>query len=239
MLQCWCCAGSPLPWACCCWRWPWLELCCRYWLVDQRTQQPPRPEARWRWVQVSLLAACALVQGLTLLTTAGARLNTVLGADASKFARIVAGQIALPLFQGSNHLDQWPSIPRRSQSWLCVITILTLAVYLYALLEGSPEIRCFVFFALLVLAAALTFPTVEPIPYQWDAFLVPGQGVRYWYIPKLALMATLIWMLGRPRPVTIRALAGVLACVMAFSAVKHWRYPRVSRFLFRDLRAEV
>ncbi len=58
------------------------------------------PEMRWRWVQVSLLAACALAQIATLLTTAGARLNTTLGATAAKFSRIVAGQIVLPVFLG-------------------------------------------------------------------------------------------------------------------------------------------
>ena len=195
---------------------------------------PARPEKRWRWVQVSLLAACALLQGLTLLTTAGARLNTILGASASRFARILAGQIVLPVFLGSNRLDQLARDPAKVTALAVLITLLAASVCLYALLRGSPALRCFIFFALLVLAAALTFPTVEPLDYQWDVFLVPGLGMRYWYIPKLAAMVTLLWLLGRQRPVPIRALAGVLVCVMAFSAVRHWRYPAFPDFHFES-----
>ena len=192
------------------------------------------PEMRWRWVQLSLLAVCALAQITTLLTTAGARLNTTLGATAAKFSRIVAGQIVLPVFLGSNRLDHLADDPARISLLAFAITIVTLLVCLYALLDGSPELRCFIFFALLVLTAALTFPTVEPIQYQWDAFLVPGQGVRYWYIPRLAVMATLIWLLGRQRRVAIRSLAGILVCVMTFSAMKYWRYPPFPDFHFQS-----
>ncbi len=191
-----------------------------------------RPEMRWRWVQVSLLAACALLQGLTLLTAAGARLNTILGASPSKFVRIVAGQIVLPIFQGSNRLDQMSSDPARVTALAVVVTLVTALVCFYALLGGSPELRCFIFFALLVFAAALTFPTVEPVYHQWNLFLSPESGLRYWYIPKLALMATLLWLLGRRRPVSIRLMAAVLTCIMAFAAVKHWRYPAFPDFHF-------
>ncbi len=193
---------------------------------------PAQPEGRWRWIQVLLLAACALAQSLTLLSTAGARLNTILGASTGKFARIVAGQIVLPLFLGSNRLDQVSGDRATVTLVASLITVVTLLVCLYALLRGSLELRCFLFFAALVLMAALTFPTVEPIPYQWNAFVVPGQGLRYWYIPRLAVMATLVWLLGRRRPLPIRLSAGVLACVMVFAAVKYWRYPAFPDYQF-------
>jgi len=204
-------------------------------LVHRSTNaEPTRPETRWRWIQVSLLAACAILQGLTLLTTAGARLNTTLGASATKFVQVVAGQIVLPLFLGSNRLNQVANDPAMVTLVAFLVTIGAVLVCIYALLRGSPELRCVIFFGVLVLTAALTFPTVEPIDFQWDVFLVPGQGVRYWYMPKLALMATLIWLLGRQRPVLIRVVAGVLVCVMAFSAVKHWRYPAFPDFHFES-----
>jgi len=201
-------------------------------LLPQPPKAVPASERRWRWVQVSLLAACALVQSLTLLSTAGARLNTILGATSAKFVRIVAGQIVLPLFLGSNRLDQVSGDRATVTLVASLITSVTLLVCLYALLRGSLELRCFLFFAGLVLMAALTFPTVEPIPYQWNAFVVPGQGLRYWYIPKLALMATLVWLLGRRRPLPIRISAAVLACIMVFAAVKYWRYPPFPDYQF-------
>ena len=186
---------------------------------------------RWHWVQLSLLGAGGLVQGLTVLTTAGARLNTTLGASLGKFVQIVAGQIVLPLFLGRNPFDPLTSDPGKV-IMASVVTIAAFFAVFYALERGSMALRCFVVFALLVLTAALVFPTIEPIRYQWDPFLVPGQGLRYWYLPRLALMATLVWLLGRQRPTATRWLAGVLVCIMGFALVTHWRYPALADFRF-------
>ena len=147
------------------------------------------------------------------------------------FAQIVAGQIVLPLFVGHN-----PLAPLTSDSGKVVLaSLLTIAAMFalaYGLAKGRLELRCFVLFALLVLAAALAFPTVEPTRYQWEPFLVPGQGLRYWYLPKLALMATMVWLMGRQRPTATRLLAGVLVCVMVFALVTHWRYQPLPDFRF-------
>jgi hypothetical protein len=186
---------------------------------------PARWEMRWRWVQVSLLAACALLQGLSLVTTGGTRIKAVLGVSASRFVRIVAGQIVVPLFQGRNRLDHMANNPARVTAVAGLVTIVAALAVAYALWRGSVAVRCFVLFGLLALVAALTFPHPAFTTYQWDTLLVPDCSVRYWYIPKLALMATLVWLLGRQRPVPIRAMAGILACVMVFGMVKHWRYP--------------
>ena len=199
--------------------------------------QPSGPETRWSWIQTSVLAACALVQELALLTAGGTRLRTSLGAGVDKFARIVAGQIALPVFLGRNRLYDFSHDSRTITLAAIVITIVTGLVILYALLRGSTELRCFIFLAVLVLLAALTFPNVQPVAYQWDPFLFPGGALRYWYIPKLALMATLVWLLGSQRPVTVRVLAGVLTCVMAFALVTHWAYRPFEDFHFESYAA--
>jgi len=193
--------------------------------------QASKSENRWRWIQISLLVAGGLVQGLTVLTTAGARLNTTLGASLATFVQIMAGQIVLPLFLGRNPFDPMTSGPTKVML-ASLLTISALFAFAYALAKGSLELRCFIVFALLVLAAALAFPTVEPTRYQWEPFLVPGQGQRYWYLPKLALMATLVWLLGRQRPATARVMAGALACIMGFALVSHWRYPPFPDFRF-------
>lgn len=202
-------------------------------LLARRSSHPkPIQPDRWHWVQLFLLAAGGLVQGLTVLTTAGARLNTTLGASVSTFVQIVAGQMVLPVFLGRNPFDPLATDTAKVTAVASVLTIAAAAAFLYGLLEGSLELRCFIIFALLVLAAALIFPTIEPVQYQWDVFLVPGQGLRYWYLPRLALMATLIWLLGHQRPIPVRLLAGVLACAMVFALVRHWRYPALPDFRF-------
>lgn len=189
---------------------------------------------RWRWLQIGILAAGGLVQGLTVLTTAGARLNTVLGASLDKFVRIVGGQLVLPIFLGSNRLDRLSDNPTTVTLVASLLTIAAVSAFIYGLAAGTLELRCFILFSLLVLTAALAYPTIEPIQYQWDVFLVPGQGLRYWYLPRLALMATLVWLLGRSRPAPVRMLAGALTCVMTFALISNWRYPPLPDFHFDD-----
>jgi len=201
---------------------------------DSKEPQPMRPAGHWHWIQLSVLAAGGFVQGAALLTTGADRAHTTLGASIATFCRIVAGQIILPLFQGRNRLDHMANNPARVTAVAGLVTIVGALAFAYALRRGSLALRCFILFALLVLAASLTFPVPAPNSYQWDNLLGPGWSLRYWYIPKLALMATLVWLLGRQRPVLIRAMAGILACVMVFGVVKHWRYPPFLDLHFAD-----
>ena len=166
-----------------------------------------------------------------MLTTAGARLNTTLGASVSTFVQIVAGQIVLSVFLGHNPFNPMTNNPGKVVL-AAALTLAALFALVYGLARGTLELRCFILFALLVLAAALAFPTPEPLLHQWNVFLEPEQGLRYWYVPKLALMATLVWMLGSRRPVGVRLLAGILACVMLFALVRHWRYPPLPDYHF-------
>ncbi len=193
-----------------------------------------RAETGWRWMQVGLLSAGVFLQVLTLLTAGSTRLQSTLGASGDKFVRIVAGQIVLPVFLGRNRLYDISSDPRTITWVALLLTILAGLTYFYALLRGTPELRCFLFLAGLVLLAALTFPNVQPVAHQWDLFLWPGAAPRYWYIPKLALMVTLIWLLGRQRPLTIRLPAGVLTGIMVFALVTHWSYPAFEDFHFES-----
>ncbi|MGO9302671.1 MAG: hypothetical protein ACLP3R_03075 [Candidatus Korobacteraceae bacterium] len=190
------------------------------------------PEKRWGLVQTSLLAVAAFVQGLTLLTAGSARLHSSSGATVDRFVRIAAGQIVLPVFLGGNRLDEISHDPTTVTFIALMITAVTGLVYLYALVDGTPQLKCFILLAGLVLTAALTFPNVQPVAHQWDLFLGPGAALRYWYIPKLALMATLIWLLGRQRPVAIRLAAGVLTCTMLVALVTHWPYRPFDNFQF-------
>jgi hypothetical protein len=191
-----------------------------------------QPEQRWHWVQLSVLLAGCIVQGLVLLTARDARLDTALGASIPKLVQIIAGQIVVPVFRGSNRLDQMASSPAAFTVLAFLLTILAAAAFAYGLLRGSLALRCFILFAALAVTAGFMYPTAEPVPYQWNVLLLPDVGLRYWYLPRLALMATLVWMLGRQRPMLVRLVAGVLACIMVFSMVRHWPYPAFTDFNF-------
>jgi hypothetical protein len=209
---------------------PWRHI------ADAPTRRPPTEsptlgEERWRWIQLSLLTAGCLVQGLTVLLTSDARFDTLLGASPGKFVRIIAGQIVVPIFFRQNGLSRVAG-PTKITAVALFLTLFAALLFLYAFLRGSSELRGFIFFGLSVLAAALMFPTYEPVHYQWDVFLLPGCGLRYWYVAKLALMATVVWLIGPHRPGPVRLLAAVLACLMVVASLRQWRYPPRNDFQF-------
>jgi hypothetical protein len=177
----------------------------------------------WRMAPLSILGGGALVQGLALLFT-GQRIHQKLGASFAGFCRIVAGQVVLPVVLGRNRLDQLAHSSATAAMLACLITGLTILLFLYAFWCGSLELRSFILFAILLLAAALAFPTPNASGDHWGPMQAPGGAGRYWYIPSMALMATLLWLPGRERPLGLRAVGAVLVCCMIFGATKHWRF---------------
>jgi len=174
-------------------------------------------------VHLVILGGGALVQGFALLFT-GERIHQKLGASFAGFCHIVAGQVVLPVLQGPNRLDQLAHSSATVAALSCLITCLLILLFLYAFWRGSLELRSFILFAVLLLAAALAFPTPNATSDHWGPMQAPGGAGRYWYIPGMALMATLLWLLGRERPLGVRAVGAVLVCCMLFGATKRWRF---------------
>ena len=182
---------------------------------------------RWTIVRLSVLGGCVIIQGLALLFTGHQRTHQNLGASFLGFCRIVAGQVVLPVLQGRNRLDHLAHSPATVALLAWLITTLAAVLFLYAFWRGSLELRSFILFALLVLAASLAFPTPNPTNDHWGPMQTPGGATRYWYIPGLALMATFLWLLGSARAAGLRVLGAVLVCCMTFGATKHWQYGRL------------
>jgi hypothetical protein len=68
---------------------------------------------------------------------------------------------------------------------------------------------------------------------QWPALLASG-GVRYWFFPMLAFMASVVWMLHGRNPAIVRATAVALLLVMGYGIVQDWGHPRPVDFHFSD-----
>ena len=59
-------------------------------------------------------------------------------------------------------------------------------------------------------------------------------GIRYWFFPMLAFIASIVWMLqGRNRPL-IQWTAIALLLVMVFGIVQDWGHPRLVDFRFPE-----
>jgi len=179
----------------------------------------------WDAVRLSVISVGAVVQGLALLLRGHERTHQHLGASFRGICRIVAGQVVLPVVQGRNRLDALTHSYRSMELLACVLTGLAVLLLGYAAWRGSLELRSFILFATLLFAAALAFPTPNPSPDHWGPMQVPGAAARYWFIPELAVMSALLWLLGKQRPAALRVFAALLVCAAGFAATKHWQYP--------------
>jgi hypothetical protein len=179
----------------------------------------------WKTVLLVIITGGAALQGLAILLAGHHRTHQELGASFAGFCRIVAGQVVLPVLEGRNRLDHLAHSAQGVSILACLVTVLAALVFGYALMQGGPELRSFVLFALLLLTASLAFPTPNATGDQWVSMQQPGGAGRYWYIPEMAVMAVMLWLLGRKRAAVVRAAAAVLICFMVLGAMRHWRYP--------------
>jgi len=190
-------------------------------------------KARWQSVRLGILAVGACVQGTSLLLSHHhARSHAPLGAAWQLLFRILAGQVVLPIFQGSNRLQHWAH--SKNQVLIVAITLTASAaiVSLWAFWRGSAPLRAFLLFAGMVLASALLSPMGNLTSNQWEAISVPGAAGRYWYLPSLAIACVLFWMLSTGRPLIVRGLALLLLCSMSLASMRSWRYPAMTNLDF-------
>ena len=181
---------------------------------------------------LSIIAVGALVQGTTYLYWAQSghvhRTPEPLGATPALLAKLLADQLFLGALLGGNALCH--------TSVLGAVLVATagMAAMVYALFKGPFELKLFVGFAALVLSASLMSPyTMAKIP-AWQALEVPQIGLRYWFLPMLAFVWTLAWLVSRENPKGVRSVAAIILCLMAFGIVRDWRDPALVDLHFEE-----
>jgi hypothetical protein len=183
---------------------------------------------RWKFILTATLAICAGIQGfLILITGPSHRMKEALGANFALFFEILADHVFLGPLMGSNivlHNHPVAAFAAASPG---------MAILLYGLVRGPLRLKLFVNFAGLVLACALAWPmpwTIVggvPTPPRlpgWPAMAL-GVDQRYWYLPMVAFLATLVWLLKPTAPAALHLGAIVCFALMPFGVVRDWRHP--------------
>jgi hypothetical protein len=175
----------------------------------------------------------ALIQGLAILITSGEErvAHAMRAATPALLIQILAKQVFLAALVGRRTLAglSFESGP----GWTIAVTAVCvgIAIECYVLLKAPPVWKAFILFAFCMLSASLAFPmTKSP---QWPALLASG-GIRYWFFPMLAFMASVVWMLHGRNPPIVRATSLALLLVMLYGIVQDWGQPRPVDFHFSD-----
>jgi hypothetical protein len=142
----------------------------------------------WSGIVLGVLAVASVLTGLALVSGGWqGRVAGALGASPDLFARILAGQVYLAALVGQNDFASHANVVV-----IVAADLIGTLVIGWSLLRGRWELRLFIAFSAMLLAAALKNPVGGAQQLQWE-FLATSTGGRYWFFPMLAVSWSLIW----------------------------------------------
>jgi hypothetical protein len=187
---------------------------------------------RWRWVTAGLLCAMSLLEASNLLRGGIAgRPHVSLGASPDTLIRMIAGQLYLGTFIGSNALAARPGIG----AFIVFASIAAGGTLLMAICffrsgwKSGWNMRLLIIFSGMIVVASLVSPTLGQINgYSGFEALVRGAAARYWFFPDLTFAWSILFCF-QSRNQLLKAVSVGLLCIMCFGFTARWEYPA-----FRD-----
>lgn len=183
---------------------------------------------RNRWSAISLaIIPGATVQALVVLFSHSRRLAPN-GANVHRLVSILGGQIFLSPLLGNITLLHMAF--RHPPNYLfvreAIAVVVGISLLLYALRYGPAELKLFILFAFTIFSLSLARPITGILPKpQWELLSFPGHGNRYYFLPSIAFLAVLIWIVtnvGGSR--VARWVAGLLLLLLPLGIVRDWKY---------------
>lgn len=194
---------------------------------------------RWSLFLLLGLGTGILIQAKSLFFSAHPVHESVpipLSTAVELLARILAGQIFLGALIGKNGYAWLVSTHVWSNVWVIVVFLNGFIVCLYALSKAPLELRLFIVFATLVFASALALPITRGIELRafWGAMQSPGLGQRYYFIPMVAFVTTLVWMVGKQTHCQLRLVAALSLSCMVLGIILDWHHPAFIDLKFQE-----
>jgi hypothetical protein len=161
--------------------------------------------------------------------------NGIIGANIHDFAAILGRQVFFSSIVGLSTQSLLMSLQGLSFIEFTCAAV-GIALLLYALRFGPLELRLFILFSYAVLALGLINPLAgTPDHTQWYWLSRPGCGNRYYFLPMLAFLASLVWVVTRKAKastVVVRCFASVLLLLLPIGIYRDWRLPPLLDFRF-------
>jgi hypothetical protein len=184
---------------------------------------------RWTVFLILGLAIGAVAQGITILVNSGtARHVAALEFSPFLLIKILTGQVFLGALIGEKGYGRFNSLPANYSGLTVLIAVLGLIVLLYSLLKGPLELRMFIIYGALIFLAALVAPTVP-----WSLLWQPGAATRYWFMPILAFVASLIWVACQQRFQWLQIIATLMLVTMSIGIGLDWQHSPLVDFGFK------
>lgn len=176
---------------------------------------------RARLLAAGVLSLGAAVQLAVLLATIGERTHAPRGASLALLVHILGRHVFWGAVEGASH--PFTTLVGHHLLLFSAAALAGVATLAYALWRGPLELRAFILFSWIVLAASLMHPQVSVADPQWPV-LANAAATRYWLFPMLAFFAALVWLLG-DRMRLIRTAAALALIASAAGVALDWRWP--------------
>jgi hypothetical protein len=174
----------------------------------------------WSGIVCGLLAVTSALEAWTLLRGGWQqRILTPLGATPLLFAKILAGQVYVGALIGQNDFASRANLPV-----VVAASLIGTAILCWCVFKGGWELRLFILFSAMLLAAALRSPLAAGRQRQWE-FLATSTGGRYWFFPILAFSWSLIWCATQSACKPCQILGAFFLAAMIWGEMRDWKYP--------------
>ena len=184
-----------------------------------------RPQHEVGAYLLGITALGAVGQAVALISTgASARIHVERGASLLVLLKILAKQIFLAVFLGRRVLSSLTLGSWRGIVIAAIAVFGGICIVAYALCTGPLRLKLFLAFSLCILVVSLAYPMTQPP--QWPVLSNAG-GVRYWFFPMLAVIASLVWLLDPSNMAWVRCVATVLILLMGFGILQDFGEPRL------------
>ncbi len=185
---------------------------------------------RWTIVLSSILAAGSVIQYITLSHYLGP--CSPVRVLKPLLLRVLAGQLFLfGTVNGGKIVADAPLQSRAAAGLGALIVVIGLCIVGYVLVRAPLELKLLTVFGCAVAVAVIRRLHCDP-HWDWESLTNIFYAIRYWYIPRLVLLAILVWMIGRGHASWIRAATAVAVILIVASALSNWQYPPLTDLHF-------
>jgi hypothetical protein len=193
---------------------------------------------RWSLTLFGLDIITSAIQGYSLISTMiSTRLATSLGASPVTFSRVVGGQVFLGALLGRANYEQFYREPWWNPGTVAPVLVTAVGglVVMYVAWNSNLTLRLFMLFCTITLLAAMASPVVSTTEAQWPIMAIPGAGGRYYFLPMLAWVVSLVWLVWSKHRHRLLMVFGIamLAVLGAIGIWDDWVYPRFVDYQFR------
>jgi hypothetical protein len=177
---------------------------------------------RWSLILASLISAGAIVQSWTLLHFLD--VCTPVSVMDPLGMKVLAGQVFLLGTLNGGYIIASTSLNSLGAAELATVVVIAgIVIVCYATIRGPLELRLFIGYACAVCLAAIRRLHCDS-GWDWESMMNVYYAVRYWYIPRLAVLSILVWMLGPMRTAAIRVSAALAIVLIVAASFSHWQY---------------